>query len=174
MPESEGRLWYVALSKPRKESLAIRELERQGYECYAPRLKEERILRGKAKMVEVPLFPRYLFLRPRGPDPARLASVRSTYGVSHLVTFGPDKTPGTIDAALIEHLKREEVSRLAGPLPEPFQKGDPVRVLEGPFKGITGIFDLREGEARVHVLIQLIGSSARLPVARSSLEKVGR
>jgi transcriptional antiterminator RfaH len=55
--------WHLVHTKPRLEETALVNLERQGYECYLPTLKVEKIRRGKAAIVSEALFPRYLFVR---------------------------------------------------------------------------------------------------------------
>jgi hypothetical protein len=55
------------------ESLAMTHLERQGFECYGPKVLQEGILRKKRVAQEA------LSLYP----------VRSTVGVTNLVTFRP-------------------------------------------------------------------------------------
>ena len=164
-------VWYVVMTKPKQEPLALANLERQGFECYAPRFLQEKILRKKRVVVDLPLFPRYLFIRPLRGGEAPLYPVRSTFGVSHLVTFGPGKRPGTVDASPIEALLMEEARRRASDIPEAFTKGDPVRILEGPFLGLLGVFDLRDDQERVHVLIDFLGKATRLALPIHALEK---
>ena len=164
-------LWYLVVTKPRQEPLAQVHLERQGFECYAPRILEKKIIRKKSVVVDRPLFPRYLFIRAKEAFEAPLYPVRSTCGVSHLVTFGPEKAPGTVNKALIEALRLEEARRRASPAAEPFQKGDRVRILEGPFRGLLGVFDLMEERARVHLLIDFLGKATRLSLPLKAFEK---
>ena len=147
-------------------------LERQGFECYGPKVLQERILRKKRVCQEAPLFPRYLFIRPIDQEALSLYPVRSTVGVSNLVTFGSQKTPGKVPSDWIEALKGEETRRQGEPLPDAFQKGEKVMILDGPFQGLLGVFDLQEDRDRVMVLIDFLGKATRLPLDPSALEKV--
>ena len=58
--------WYLVHTKPRQEDIALSNLLRQDYECYLPTLPVEKLRKGGLALVEEPLFPRYLFIRPRG------------------------------------------------------------------------------------------------------------
>ena len=60
--------WYLVHTKPRQEDVALAKLERQGYECYLPRMRIERIRRRKAEDATEPMFPRYLFVRLDSSD----------------------------------------------------------------------------------------------------------
>ncbi|MFZ4654329.1 MAG: transcription termination/antitermination NusG family protein [Methylococcaceae bacterium] len=64
---------YVVYTKSKMESLAMTHLERQGFECYGPKVLQEGILRKKRVAQEA------LSLYPVG----------STVGVTNLVTFRP-------------------------------------------------------------------------------------
>lgn len=55
--------WYLIHTKPRQEALALTNLSRQGFECYMPMLRLQKIRQRKTAMVAEPMFPRYLFIR---------------------------------------------------------------------------------------------------------------
>ena len=59
----DAKIWFLVHTKPRQEDVALVNLERQGYRCYLPRLRVEKILRRKAVVVIEPMFSRYLFVR---------------------------------------------------------------------------------------------------------------
>lgn len=59
--------WLVAYTKPRQESVALQQLEQQGYEAYLPLYKKfKKTENGPAAFFE-PMFPRYILLRPGKP-----------------------------------------------------------------------------------------------------------
>lgn len=83
-PDPAGA-WLLAWTKPRQESVARANLERQGFEAYLPMFRT--LKRGADEPVLEPMFPRYLFLRPRSASQS-VSVVRSTRGVASLVRFG--------------------------------------------------------------------------------------
>lgn len=56
--------WYVMYTKPRQESVALDNLQRQNYTVFYPqaRVLKRKAGKGSTAVVE-PLFPRYMFVR---------------------------------------------------------------------------------------------------------------
>ena len=163
--------WYLVHTKPRQEKCALENLQRQGYQCYLPTLPSEKIRQGVLTVVEEPLFPRYLFIRLGQSDSApSWAPIRSTKGVSRLVSFGGE--PAKVADSLVEALRAQEAAVQAAPQ-RLFQPGDRVRLTEAPFAGIEGIYHMADGERRVMVLIELLSKQVQVRVAPAHLRKVG-
>lgn len=161
--------WYVVQTKPRKERVAEANLQRQNFETYLPWYKRVAAKRGTWQEIVEPLFPRYLFLRT-DPTQQTVAPIRSTLGVSTLVTFGHQLTP--VPDTMIDAL-RQRADPATGihctPAHE-FKKGEAVAITSGPFEGLQGIFDTCSGEARVAVLLEILGKSARVLLKRAQVE----
>jgi transcriptional antiterminator RfaH len=154
--------WYLIHTKPRQEALALENLERQGYSCYLPLLKREKVSRGKLGVVTEPLFPRYLFIcLETSMQGLSWAPIRSTRGVTRLVTFG--KEPAKVPDALIESIRQQQAQLDTQPL-HAFQPGDSVRIVNGPFVGLDAIYQETDGERRVMVLIELMNRKVALPL----------
>jgi transcriptional antiterminator RfaH len=161
--------WHLIHTKPRQERCALESLGRQGYECYLPTMPHERILRGVLALADQPLFPRYLFIRLESGDTAKSwAPIRSTKGVSRLVSFGNE--PARVDDDLIELLRTHEASLQSKP-ERRFKPGERVRLTEVPFSGIEGIYQMADGERRVMVLIEIISKPVTVRVPPASLRK---
>src|SRR5690606_9962776 len=70
--------WYLVHCKPRQDERAQEHLIRQGYDCYRPLLRRERLVRGRTQTVLESLFPGYLFVQlhptfhPRRESPGQL------------------------------------------------------------------------------------------------------
>ena len=161
--------WYVVHTKIRQEALAMTNLNRQGFECYMPMLKMEKMRRHKATLVEEPMFPRYLFIRldtsVSGPS---WSPIRSTLGVSQLVRFGGQ--PAVVDSKLIELLRtREQVGQ-----PERlFKAGEKVVVADGPFAGIEAIFKTADAESRSMILLDMLSKPVAMRIETASLRRAG-
>ena len=162
--------WYLIHTKPRQEKYALQNLEQQGYQCYFPTLLSEKLRQGLLTVTKVPLFPRYLFIRVGQEDLAKSwAPIRSTRGVSRLVSFGIE--PAKVTNGLIELLRLHELSVQCEPV-RMFRPGEQVRLTEAPFAGIEGIYQMADGEQRVMVLIEFLSKLVAVRVAPSSLRKV--
>ncbi len=163
--------WYLVHTKPRQEACALENLTRQGYSCYLPMWRAEKLRKGALAAVDEPLFPRYLFIRLDTDVMAKSwAPIRSTRGVSRLVCFGTE--PAKVPDTLIETLRAYEAALRSEMVPL-FAPGERVRITSGPFAGIEGIYQMAEGEQRAIVLIELLAKQVRVPVAPASLRKVG-
>ena len=162
--------WYLVHTKPRQENCALGNLHRQGYQCYFPTLSSEKLRQGLLTVADEPLFPRNLFIRLGQSDSAKSwAPIRSTKGVSRLVSFGIK--PARVDDDLIELLRTQEGS-VQTEREQLFKQGERVRLTEAPFAGIEGIYQMADGELRVMVLIEILRRPIAVHVAPASLSKV--
>ena len=163
--------WYLVHTKPRQEKCARENLQWQGFECYFPTMPAEKICQGKISTTQQPLFPRYLFIRlGQGPSAQSWTPIRSTKGVSRLVTFG--NVPAKVDDALIHALRTQE--SVAQIEPERlFKSGERVCITAAPFADIEGIYQMTDSDQRVMVLIELMSKPVKIMVSPSVLKKVG-
>jgi transcriptional antiterminator RfaH len=162
--------WYLIHTKPRQERCALDNLQWQGYECYFPTMPAEKLRLGKISTAQQPLFPRYLFIRlGQGPSAQSWAPIRSTKGVSRLVTFGT--TPAKVDDALIALLRNQEAFVQAEP-DRLFKPGERVRITAAPFIDIEGIYQMTDADQRVMVLIELMSKPVKIRLIPSELQKI--
>lgn len=168
IPESFTVSWYLVHTKPRQERRARENLFNQGYECWLPQLRAEKVRQRKLVVVDEPLFPRYLFIHL--PPGINWAPVRSTLGVTTIVRFGG--VPARVPPAVLDALRAEEARRRESPVTPQFASGQEVEILTGPFAGVRGVFDIADGESRALVLIEMLQKQARLPVPVAALRAV--
>ncbi|MDR2015535.1 MAG: transcription/translation regulatory transformer protein RfaH [Azoarcus sp.] len=163
--------WYLLHTKPRQEKTALMHLKQQGYVCYLPQLRTERLRRRKLAVVDVPLFSRYLFIRlGQGEKDKSWGPIRSTVGVSQLVRFG--ERLAHADESLIEMLKAREDAFYSAP-ERIFNPGDTVQISEGPFSGLDAVYQMPDGEQRALVLIEFLSKPVSLKLDLANLHKVG-
>ncbi len=161
--------WFLIHTKIRQEQIALDNLQRQGFECFLPLVRAEKLRRGALKVVQEPLFPRYLFTRlGTERESQSWGPIRSTLGVSRLVTFG--QTPASIEAELVAEI-RDRTERTDVQLRH-FQPGEQVTVTEGPFLGMEAVYQMTDGEGRVMVLLNILSKQVKLTVAPTSVRKL--
>ena len=162
--------WYLIHTKPRQEKIALENLERQGYQCYLPTLASQKVRLGQISLVSEPLFPRYLFIRLGMEQSSKSWSpIRYTTGVSRLVSFGAE--PAKVDEALIEGIQAQESRTRQSPSPL-FNAGDRVRITDGAFAGIEGVFQMAEGTQRVFVLIEMMSKPLSVGLGPALVRKI--
>lgn len=161
--------WYLIHTKIRQERVALENLERQGFECFLPLIRAEKLRRGALQVVQEPLFSRYLFIRlGTGLESQSWAPIRSTVGVIRLVTFG--QTPAKIEDELIADLQVKTDS--AEVQLRHFEPGEQVVVTDGPFVGVEAIYQMADGESRVMVLLNILSKQVKMSVPPASIRKV--
>jgi transcriptional antiterminator RfaH len=161
--------WYLLHTKPRQEDVALANLERQGYACYLPQIRIERIRRRKTEISTEPMFPRYLFIRLDSSDQGKSWSpIRSTLGVSQLVHFGA--RAAKVCDALVELLRQREQ---AMSLDAMFHSGDSVVITDGPFAGIEAIYQTADADRRAFILLEILSKPVSMQIDTGRLRRAG-
>jgi transcriptional antiterminator RfaH len=160
--------WYLIHTKVHSEALALENLEHQGYECFLPTMLTEKLRRGKLKVIQEALFPRYLFIRlDAGLQSQSWLPIRSTPGVSRLVMFG--QTPAKIDAQIIDAMRNQ--SQLIKVQQHYFNHGDYVMINAGIFKDVEAVYQMSDGKDRVMVLLNLLKKPVKVYFSPAYINK---
>jgi transcriptional antiterminator RfaH len=159
--------WYLIQTKPRQEMRALRNFKQQGYKVYCPMLSAEKILKGKVVMKPEVMFARYIFIQAGSRSNIVWVSIRSTPGVSHLVSFGG--VPAKVESGLIERLLVQEQQVAPEEL---FNKGECLLLTSGPFAGLEAFYKTGGGEGRAIVLLDFLGKATQLQVQAATLTKL--
>lgn len=162
------RNWYLVHTKPRKESVAEQNLERQGYEVYLPLIHQQRRRYERWVQIIEPLFPRYLFIRLR-PGYDNMTPVRYTSGVQNLVRFTEE--PAIVPGVVVDCIMRtaDAHTGLHSPKRPAFQRGDSVTIEKGPLANLQAIVWGESGEERVMILLTILGRETVVTVSRNTL-----
>ncbi|MFT6050900.1 MAG: transcriptional antiterminator RfaH [Halioglobus sp.] len=160
--------WFAVYTKSRQEHLALFHLENQSFESYLP-LAESAGKRKKAR--PEPLFPRYLFLNA-DPKLQNLGAVRSTRGVTGLVRAGVEllKIPESIIVGLKERIN--PITGLISVDSAGLNNGDKVRVCDGPFATMEGVFKEHQGDVRSLMLLDILGRTSVVSLDAELLQRV--
>jgi transcription antitermination factor NusG len=159
---AEEHPWWVAHVRSRQEKLASREARQRGIPCFLPKYDKETRRDGRKRISSLPLFPGYLFFR--GLADARYEMLRTNLCVRILEV--------TDQRALHSDLLQIRQLQLAGlpfiPVPA-VRAGDPVRITEGPFAGITGVVLKEKGKSRLMVSVRFIHRSVCVELPRGAV-----
>jgi transcriptional antiterminator RfaH len=155
--------WFVLNTKPKKEFQVERLFYEGGFEFYCPKYKYD----NKIK----PFFSGYGFLWYDHPEQYRL--VKYTRGVKRII--GNETGPIPIPEEMIQEIKAREINgyiELEKYGTEP-DIGDEIEIMEGPLKGLRGIFrrELTEKE-RVIILLNYVSYQGQLIIEKKKLKKV--
>jgi transcription elongation factor/antiterminator RfaH len=153
-PLSHGERWYAVHTLPFAEARAEGHLHNQGFRTFQP--KRQKTIRHARRLstVEVPYFPRYLFIvLDMTRDQWR--SVNGTFGVSRLVMWGdrPHPVPPGVVETMIASADPRGILQLARKL----QVGGRVRLMAGPLAEQLAILDELDDSGRVRLLLDILG-----------------
>jgi transcriptional antiterminator RfaH len=163
--------WYVMYTKPRQETVALENLQRQSYTVMYPRarLQKRKAGQGTVTVLE-PLFPRYMFVRMEaGVDD--FSKLRSTKGCIDLVKFGGKAS--TVPDDFIQLISNQADDDCVIDLQQTnaLPLGSNVRVAEGPFEGLLGTIASAKSDHRVIVLLNILGAERNVELKKSQLDQ---
>jgi transcription antitermination factor NusG len=154
--------WWVAHVRSRQEKLASREARLRGIPFFLPKFEKGVRKDGRTRTSFLPLFPGYLFFR--GPLEARQEILRTNLCVRVLEVT--DQSALRADLFQIRQLQLAGLPLIA--VPE-VKAGDPVRIMDGPFKGITGVVQKERGKARLIVAVRFIHRAVCVELPREAV-----
>jgi transcription antitermination factor NusG len=160
--------WYACYTRARHEKRVDEQLSQRGFETYVPLLAQERQWSDRRKVVELPIFPGYVFSR------FPLSALHEVLTVPGLATvIRHNGVPSPIRDSDLENVRRF-VAALAEtgqvPEPRPLAPGEAVRVMHGPFAGVEGVVVERRGRRRVLVGLQTIGQGMEIDIDGRNLQ----
>ncbi len=161
--------WYVLHTKSRFENVVHEGLQKKAIEVFLPKIIVASRRRDRKKMIRVPLFPGYLFVKSN-LHPNHHLDIVKTVGAVKLV--GDKQGPISVPQDTIKSLRimvEADQSIFTGTI---FSKGDKVVVINGPFTGVIGVFDRYHGLDRVVVYIEALGQFAAVEVAAEDVERL--
>jgi transcriptional antiterminator RfaH len=162
--------WYVVQLKPNSHKIALRNLQRQGFETFLPMHEVTRRTAVKFETAIRPLFAGYMFVAcDREQAPWR--QINSTYGIARMLgREGEGLTP--MPEALIAGL-RARCDSVGKVLPlESFEPGQSVEMHSGPFANFIATVEQMASDARVWVLLDFMGKETRVQVERQQIQAV--
>jgi len=149
--EGNGFPWYAVHVRAKYEKKTADALVSKGYEVLLPRYRERRKWSDRTKIVELPLFPGYVFSRF---DVEVRLPILKTPGVLSVAGIG--RIPQPLDPHEIEQIRRvTAIDHPAQPWPY-LTVGQKVRIIGGPLTGVEGLLSQRRGETRVVLKVSLL------------------
>jgi len=175
MPEGQWYLLYVSsgheeqAKRNLEQRIKYMDVEHEVFEVVIPTAKEIEIKGGKRRTIDRKAFPGYIMVRMQLNEHS-WDVVRNTPGVVGFVSAGVKPVPlATDEADRILARMQETPSEVT----TTFQKGESVRVVNGPFIDFIGKVDeinLRKG--KLTVLLSLFGRETAVELDLLGVEKI--
>lgn len=161
--------WYVAQIKQNSYELASRNLERQGFETFTPKMKTTITKKNKFINKNVLVFPGYMFVGI-GQQSSNLSKINSTYGIAKILDF--NNKPYEISTDLIHLLKDRYEENCKPTLKENLQTGDTIKFSTGPFSGLWAKVESLDHKKRIWVLLEVMGAFRKLKIQEKEVIKI--
>jgi transcription antitermination factor NusG len=121
--------WYVLYTSPRAEKQVNDRIAAQGIEVWLPLHNAPHVWSDRVKIVEVPLFNSYIFVKCKEHE---LRDLLKIYGVARIIFY--DGKPAIIRQKEIDAIK-DFLEQAAN---HTLLIGDEVKILSGSMKNISG------------------------------------
>lgn len=170
LPQAAAEMnWYAVHTRSRHEKLVGRQLERHGFSTLVPLTTQVRQWSDRRKVVEMPLFPGYAFVR-MVYEPEQKLRVLGTDGIVNFVGVHgqgipiPDRQIDDIQILLNAKVPVES---------HPFLKvGQRVRIRSGSLNGTEGILVGQEADRMLVITVELIQRSVSIRLKGYEVEAV--
>lgn len=159
--------WYALHTRRHYENIVANILLTKNIKTYLPVLEERRQWAHRTKVLEVPLFPNYVFAHF---NEDRKVAILSVKGVINIVGTHSGLSP--IPDSQIYTVKTMMESKLKKDIYPFFVEGVPVRVKRGPLNGQEGVLLCKGKIHRFVVCLPVLGQSIGVEVDASSLELI--
>ncbi len=152
---SDASNWYLVRTKPGKERWVRDQLQPAVAEVFLPMLRAKTPRWGRMTNSVGPLFPCYVFAR--FDLETRYFDVKYMAGVRGIVSAGSD--PLAVPEAIVAEIRLRGVDGIVEIVERPFDSGQRVTIVDGPFRGFEAVFDrYLSGAERVAILLSALES----------------
>jgi transcription antitermination factor NusG len=159
--------WCALYTRHQHEKAVAEMLSAKGFQVFLPLYRSMRRWHDRKKMLALPLFPCYVFVR--GGVRRRLQIV-TTPGVHMIVCVGDQVA--TIPEHEIESL-RKTIDGDYCVEPHPFLKcGERVRVKHGALEGVEGVLVRKKNLCRLILSVNMLAQSVSVEIDASEVEPV--
>mgnify|MGYP001288351117 CR=1 FL=1 len=156
--------WLIVQIKPNSYDLASRNLQRQGFETFLPKMKITIKKENKFINRYVAVFPGYMFV---GIDlqNSDWNKINSTFGVSKLLVF--NQKPSVIPNDFILALKSRYKENIAPIKEEKLKQGDVIKFENGPFVDFIARIERVDEKNRIWFFLEIMGQFSKVKIKKS-------
>jgi transcription antitermination factor NusG len=159
--------WFALRVRPNYEKPVAAALRGKGFLEFLPLVQSRRQWSDRVKIMDLPLFPGYLFCRLNLEQRMPLVT---TPGFLYLVGIG--KNPEPVDESEIEAIQSVLRSGLpVKPWPS-LMVGQKVRLNHGPLRGLEGVLTKIANQHRMFVAVTLLKRSVSVEVAPEWIDPI--
>ena len=171
IPQAGDPRWYAVHTRSNFEKRIASELLAKKIENYLPLIREVHQWKDRKKLVELPVFPGYVFVRFADSSKKRL-EILKTAGTVRILGQG-ERIEAVPDPEIesIQHLLKSNVPCFAHPF---LREGAWVRVKRGPLKDLEGLLVRMKSNTRLVLSVTLLSQSVATEIDVSDVEVLRR
>lgn len=157
--------WFAIRVRSRCEKLAAADLETKGFQVCAATAPHRRVWIDRVRVIEMPLFPGYIFGRF---GPGDRTEIQRGAGVAGIVGAGGTDYPiADSEMDSIFSLLRSGVAVYQTPF---FHVGARVRVRNGPLSGVVGVLQQIKNGYRLVISVDFLQRSVAVELDMEAVE----
>lgn len=158
--------WCVASVRSRQEKVLARQLVAHQVPFYLPIGEKHSTISGRRRVSFSPLFPGYVFFRG-GAHQRRLA-----FASRVIVRLLPIADPERLHTELAQLKRLQDAGAVMTPF-VPLAIGEAVRVVDGPFRGYSGMVVRETSRLRLLVSVSMLKRTVAVELPREVLSRAG-
>ena len=159
--------WYAVLTRSNFEKRVAWELGRRGVDHFLPMIRETHQWKDRRKVVDVPVFPGYVFVHMTDREQDRSHVLRSNGAVRILGSRAAIEPIPEMEIESIRLLLRSGVPFVAHPF---LREGAQVRVKKGALTDLEGVLVRFKNDSRLVVSVKLLARSIALEIDVDDVE----
>ena len=153
--------WFALRVKSRCEQVVATMARNKGFEEYVPWIQSRRRWSDRMKVVQLPMFPGYVFCRL---NPQYRLHLLTIPGALHFVGNGKIPTPiEDTEIAAIQTTSRSGLVTESWPF---LEVGQQIRIHDGPLAGLQGILVRTSTQQRLILSVTLLKQSVAVAIER--------
>jgi len=161
--------WYAVQTMPRHERKVAAELQRKGLRTFLPLFPSERQWSDRVRVLDMPLFPGYVFVQMSPAPDIRISVLRSNGVTSFVGIRGVGVSIPETQIAAVQSILDQKLPFS----PYPFLNiGQRVCIRGGSLDGLQGILTEIKGDLSLVISVDLIHKSLAIRVAGYRIEPV--
>lgn len=183
---TEGMNWFVLRVASNKEdsvrATLLRKIKIEGFthlvnRILVPTEKTKTIKGGKQKITQKKLYAGYVFVEMRLEEDGRIPQdvfflIKETTGVGDFIGTAGRPSPLTLPE-IEKMLAASKAPEEAPTVKMEFEKGDNIRIKEGPFENMEGTVDeLLPQHGKVRVIVTIFGRATPVDLEYWIIEKI--
>jgi transcription antitermination factor NusG len=166
---NDGGHWFALRTRSRHEKKVAVEIAAKGISAFLPTITHKSRWSDRLKVVELPLFPCYVFVRTDS-SPENRVSILRTFGAVGFIGNGGRGTP--IPEEQIESVRSILDQGVEFSLHPYLTVNQRVRIRGGSLDGVEGVLLAKNSDQSLVVSIDLIQRSVAIRVSGYELEPV--